>query len=200
MGAFILTNKLIMTIFEQLIELAPECVKISTDHGFWEEGDKRNKGEMVALICSELYESLEGHRKGKICIVRNDKHVEKFMEDEPNNWISWFKNHVKDTTADEIADAVIRILDYTYGWKLPVLVRDYSKESFGNYAHDLLRLNWYILLAFEEKFVIHPGKDWGYALAAIIKFCEWYNIDIVQHCKWKMRYNASRPHKHGKNY
>jgi len=189
-----------MTIFEQLLELAPECVKISTDHGFWEEGDKRNKGEMVALICSELYESLEGHRKGKICIVRNDKHVEKFMTEEPNNWISWFKNHVKDTVEDEIADAVIRILDFTYGWKLPVLVRDYRKPSLENYAANILLLNAIVIDASSEIPLSGFGKDWGYALAAIIKFCEWYNIDIIQHVKWKMRYNSSRPYKHNKAY
>lgn len=196
-----------MTTFEQLIALAPECVKISTEHGFWEEGDKRNKGEMVALICSELYESLEGHRKDKRFIATEVTY--NFLDGKvtttnpatyQETWNNAFEDTVKDTVEDEIADAVIRILDYTYGWKLPVLVRDYRKESFGNYGHDLLRLNWYVLLAFEEKFDIHPGKDWGYALAAIIEFCKWYNIDIVQHCKWKMRYNASRPHKHGKNY
>lgn len=59
------------------------------------EGNRltRNKGEMLALIHSEISEALEGVRKDKM-----DEHLPQF------------KNEVV-----ELADAVIRILDYAHG-------------------------------------------------------------------------------------
>jgi NTP pyrophosphatase (non-canonical NTP hydrolase) len=185
-------------ILGQLLSLAPHIYQTNIDKGFWEQGEGRSKGEMIALVNSELYESLEAHRKGRITCA--DDQIINLDNYEGDPWIACFKNHIKDTIQDEIADAVIRLLDYTFGWKIPVLEREYRKTSMGNYGHDVLRLNWYILLAFEEKEDIHPGKDFGYAFAAILTFCEWYNIDIVKHVKWKMRFNDSRPYKHNKSY
>jgi hypothetical protein len=104
---------------------------------------------------------------------------------------------------DEIADAVIRILDYTAGWDIPLLEREYRKQSTGNFGHDVLRIVQYCLYAYHldtDDTVQFPGKDWGYVLTAIIKFCEWYNINLLQHVQWKMQYNRTRPHKHGKSY
>jgi hypothetical protein len=99
-----------------------------------------------------------------------------------------------------MADVAIRIMDYVFGWRCMFYPRDYRKESTGDLAEDLLRLVWYILLAHEQKEELHPGKDWGYAWAALIAFCGWWNIDLEWHIQQKHRYNVSRPHKHGKNY
>lgn len=76
-----------------LNELALECFVNNMD---WyrdpETGEHivRNKGELIALIHSELSECLEYERKGGL-----DKHVPRFLGAEV-----------------EMADAVIRILDY----------------------------------------------------------------------------------------
>lgn len=34
----------------------------------------------------------------------------------------------------------------------------------------------------------------------VLDLCAYKNVDIESHIKLKMRYNALRPHKHGKNY
>jgi NTP pyrophosphatase (non-canonical NTP hydrolase) len=59
---------------------------------------KRNKGEMLALIHSEISECLEGVRKG----IKDD-HLPQY-----------------DMETVELADAVIRILDYAAGHNLPL--------------------------------------------------------------------------------
>ena len=65
------------------------------DKGFWEAGLSRNKGEMIALMHSELSEALEGFRHGN-------------PRDE----------HCPDITSVEIemADCIIRILDFCHGF------------------------------------------------------------------------------------
>ena len=72
--------------------------------GFWEADD--NIGMALMLIVSELSEGLEALREGTIC--------------EPGMALRclsgdfeplWFKANVKDTFEDELADALIRLMD-----------------------------------------------------------------------------------------
>lgn len=65
-------------------ELQEECARISEENGWWDE--PRETGTMIALMHSELSEGLEAVREGNI--------------------------HGKDGLAEELADTVIRILDF----------------------------------------------------------------------------------------
>lgn len=186
----------------KLLKFAPDCTRISAEHGFWDDKEKRDKGEMVALMVSELSEAVEGDRKGR------HTNTPGFLKDIENalpegtdfyerEWTRSFVHNIKDSISDELADTVIRVLDYVHGWGHHMVSSEYRKESTGNFAHDVLRIQWYIILAFHDNI---PGKNWPYVLAAIEKFCEWYKIDIEQHVQWKMKYNETRPFLHGKKY
>lgn len=76
------------------------------EKGFWD--NPRNVGELLMLVTSELGEAMEAHRKGKFA----NGHL---MADSYADWKEWFENHYKDTFEDEIADAVIRLLDLSAG-------------------------------------------------------------------------------------
>lgn len=65
-----------------------------------------NIGELLMLVTSELGEALESHRKGKFS---NWEHFENDIS--KLGKIESFKLHIKDTFEDEIADAVLRLLD-----------------------------------------------------------------------------------------
>jgi NTP pyrophosphatase (non-canonical NTP hydrolase) len=71
--------------------------------GFWDS--ERNVGEMLMLVVSELGEAIEAHRKNQ---MMTDNSQDIFTDE-------WFKENVKDTFEDEIADAIIRLLDMSGG-------------------------------------------------------------------------------------
>jgi NTP pyrophosphatase (non-canonical NTP hydrolase) len=85
-----------MTMVTAINELAADINKGNRARGFWD--GERNKGEMIALIHSELSEALEGLRKDNT----SDKLPLHTAEEE------------------EMADAVIRILDYAAGFGLNI--------------------------------------------------------------------------------
>ena len=74
----------------------------AVDKGFWDgeilDGVKRNTGEMIALMHSELSEALEGDRK-----PHPDKHCPGF-----------------DNLAVEMADCVIRIMEFCHARDIPL--------------------------------------------------------------------------------
>lgn len=203
-----------MTAKECYDKYAHESYQNSFDHGFWEGGETRSKGEMVKLMISETSECQEADRKGDVynptthMKVSRERDIHGYfaqwawevVEANPEAWENWFRSEVKDTTGDKLADVAIRIMDYVEGWRCHFFEREYRKPSMGNFSHDLLRIDWYILLAFEQKEDLHPGKDWGYALAAVCKFAEVWNIDLDWHIEQKQRYNRSRPYRHSKKY
>lgn len=72
-------------------------------------------GTQLMLIVSELSEALEADRKGRhadheeIDTLENESYS---WADSPITYMDTFEKTVKDSHEDEIADAVIRLLDY----------------------------------------------------------------------------------------
>jgi len=87
-------------------KLSKEIHQNAKDKGFFET--KRNLGELLCLIHSEVSEALEADRESNYC-EENIKHV---LEIEDNNkFQQLFETGVKNTFEDELADVLIRVLD-----------------------------------------------------------------------------------------
>ena len=94
-------------------KLAQEIHEGNKARGFY-EGEK-NIGEMLCLVHSEISEALEADRKGKY--FKQSPNIDDFSSDNEFNdvgeryWKIEFESSIKDTFEDEIADAIIRLLD-----------------------------------------------------------------------------------------
>lgn len=87
-----------------LNESSKIILKNNIEKGF--NNPNYNIGELLMLITSELGEALESHRSGKFSQWKSyEKDIENIGE------IESFKKHIKDSFEDEIADAIIRLLD-----------------------------------------------------------------------------------------
>lgn len=101
----------------EIASAAEACYENSKAHGFWPERERpalydyhtRNKGEMIALMHSELSEMLEGVRK-----PGQDQHCPEFTSEEI-----------------EAADVLIRLFDYCHGWGLRLGEATLAKMAFN---------------------------------------------------------------------
>ena len=87
-----------------LNELSKSIHQDNVERGFYD--DPRQIGTLLMLVVSELSEALEADRKNKHCSV-----VEYALTPEGELDVEKFKEKVKDTFEDEIADAFIRLFD-----------------------------------------------------------------------------------------
>ena len=86
-----------MTFEKQWDKIAKQIYKNAVEHGFWK--GEVNDGERMALIHAEISEALEALRDGN----------------PSSNKIMEFTN-----LEEELADAVIRIMDYAFGKDLDI--------------------------------------------------------------------------------
>jgi len=193
---------------KELNDLAKQIHQNAKDKGFWD--NPRNTGELFMLIISEASEALEAHRK-----VRKAD-LKQFALPHNGNVTDeqWFKisfeNCIKDTTADEIADVVIRILDYCASQEIEIkpallstTIVSLDSDNFGaalfQICGEIQRAGEYALT--NDIWEIAKSKDNIHsALALIIQLCEREEIDLLKHIELKMRYNATRERMHGKAY
>lgn len=87
-------------------KLSKEIHENNKAKGFYE--DKKNIGEMLCLIHSEVSEALEADRKD-VFATKNILAVNGWVTDE--DFKESFKRGVKDTFEDELADIMIRVMD-----------------------------------------------------------------------------------------
>jgi NTP pyrophosphatase (non-canonical NTP hydrolase) len=86
-------------------ELATQIHENNKAKGFY-DGEK-NIGEMLCLIHSEVSEALEADRKNEH--TKNIRVVNGWVSDD--DFTRSFKENVKDTFEDELADIMIRVMD-----------------------------------------------------------------------------------------
>lgn len=205
-----------MTTTTNLNELGKQIHENAKAKGFWDE--PRNTGEIFMLIVSELSEALEADRKGRVADM--DMFQSRYSQrngvrsTEMLAFIYAFENEVKDTVEDEIADVVIRILGYCAVQKIDAdferfddLDSESHTKNVGEYLISITGSVYYAsvsarALDFKENeddrdnltLEIHE------ALAKLFGFAESRGFDLCQHIQLKMKYNATREHKHGKKY
>ncbi len=187
-----------------LNKLRDRAYKTACEHGFHDE--QKSDSHWLMLVITEISEAVEADRKNKHADIENFvKHTtttaykqtdERYVED--------FEEFIKDTVEDELADIVIRLLDFAGVRKINIDISHdihYSKKYFDSFSfigasYNLVQIvmdNDIIEELMEEDTV-------NFSLSFVIQWCKYMNIDLFQHIEWKMRYNELRPFKNGKNY
>ncbi len=209
-----------MTIQER-IEQAKAIYKNACDKGFHDPravgGNETDSNEnehsvehYLMLVITELSEAVEAHRKGADASNTIDDYLEYGADLDGRFVPSMFEEHIKDTWQDELADVYIRLMDLM----MDLINKDkhFSMRRFMEGVEGIRLMRCIDRTAFTKRcFMLverisevpssHPEIRqyalFGIALSIQKLFPE---LNLDWHVAEKMKYNATRPRLHGKNY
>ena len=168
---------------EKLQKLAKEIYEIAVAHG-WHEDTKPNE-LCMALVMSEVAEAVEADRK-HISVNGNIEGFHKLIG-VGHDFKTVYRDYIKGSVAEELADIVIRLLDYInmrwgdkYEWW-------YSPHSF-RIPDEFPVAAWKLVKVHLNEGSMNVRDSIQY----VIEWADKLNIDLEEHIKWKMRYNSLR--------
>ncbi|WAX07150.1 hypothetical protein BF695P2_00020 [Bacteroides phage BF695P2] len=158
--------------------------------------------EIFGLIISEMCEAMAAERKGRF--VNSD--IYDMVLGCEEGFENVFKQNVKDTVSDELADVFIRCLDATGKYNKDnndivifkhciderVKILNKTPNTFAYYVYNLAY--W---VTSNEKICCNYFTTIMEICAAIAII---HNIDLGRAIEAKIRYNETRGYKHGKKY
>lgn len=176
--------------------------------GFWDK--KRNEGEVLFLIITELAEMCEADREGRIGYIKQYEdsiNRSKKFKYSPKHKTSikrdFFEKYVKDSMGDELADAFIRMCDYCAGFKRDINEKSIKNISTGFIQHRIFENLGEELLIISHLITLSDDNNQDNS-NLIFSYMIWLshklNIPLEKHVKLKMWYNSTRPKMHNKKY
>lgn len=188
---------------EELNALKELAYKTAVAHGFHEE--EKPDAYWLGLVMSEMGEAINADRKGWLAdaVLFNDDLAKMPFKDS-------FEAHIKDTVEDEIADIVIRLLDFA-GMKGYELSTDENLDSFILSALEELKTSGMpglLLIFIYALFYNFRLGNLECCVCRTIRILSGYfekmtggsDCDLWWFVKQKMRYNEQRPILNGKKY
>ena len=190
---------------DMLNRYAKDCHERSVAKGFWDE--PRNTVHYLMLVISELSEAVEADRIGRWAKLDHDT-IDTLQRIEGTPYAQEFLRLVKDTVEDEIADAVIRLLDLLFdllgGYELKssdldkVRGADVDRLPSEELPYILFWVTEELCRLWRAECLRLEGIP--YAIKALEQLCDHLGIDLMMHIELKLKYNETRPVKHGKKY
>lgn len=174
--------------------------KTAVEHGFWD--DTPNYEHLAMLVITELSEAIDADRHGKHADTEGYDVGRAFVngymmgfEDRIEGYKTAFKDYIKDTTEDELADACIRLMDMMGYYKIS-FIRD------DTFTSDLDKPLCEFCFRVTEALMAPHGEIYACqkALNMLLGYAEHIGIDIEWHIHEKMAYNEQRPRLNGKYY
>lgn len=194
-----------MVTKEKLDSLTTRAFDTACSHGFHDV--ERSNAHFMMLVLSEIGEMVEADRKSRRVKLHGDEldNTLRF-----NDFVPTFEILVKDTMEDELADVVIRLLDFCgkrgislfMGNDGIVDMQDKFVEMFGDMS--VCEQCFYLSRVVTSIGDDAPAHDLPSLVACAISFCfefaTFHKIDLLWHIEKKMAYNETRAKMHGKNY
>ena len=189
---------------ETLNRYAKDCHQRSVAKGFWDV--PHSVGHYLMLAYGELHEAIEADRIGKWAKLTPEavKNLRVVSDGAFTKAFLWF---VKDTVEDEIADAVIRLLDLL-GWIIGDSTLAGFEVNVGRGAYEkeeppvMLTDALFPIIANASDNLIFSNTTAGIlnSIKTLEQLCDHLGIDLMAHIDLKLKYNETRPAKHGKKY
>ena len=180
---------------EKFKKLAKQIYATATRLGWHNEKEKKSNDLWMCLVMTEIAEAVEADRKGTYghtleYKAEYSRHIE--AEEDEILWRDYYENHIKPSREAEMADVVIRLLDFAYtafgdsmNWE-KVSIEPVPDKDFPDIAYYFV------------KELLYPNPN---AIFTCLRFMyEWaarLDFDLDWHIRMKMMFNATRPYKHG---
>lgn len=199
--------------------LRDEAYSIAVSHG-WHDEEKSNE-HWLMLIVTELCEAVEADRKkmhAQIDVYRERamhglRELKLEADIQRKYEFSLFEDYIKDTVEDELADVVIRFLDFSglkglnlesvdrmkddeYYVDCPEVIEEFADQTFTEVSYELCDM-LFRSLAYPFELSERRLKRF---LCYLMFYCHHKGIEIEWYIEQKMEYNKQRPFKHNKEY
>ena len=171
-----------------LKELAQEIHENAKAKGFYDDAaDKEFVNHQIFEIIKEIGEMHEAYKKGRFAADLSE-----------NETIESFETDIKDTFEDEMADVVIRLLDFMHYFKIEIL----QPSIFPDDIDTLNSKYWLSLECCKMMNGIYKGEYflWMDVVNHIYTIANLHNVDLDKHIQAKMAYNTTRDRLHGKKF
>lgn len=197
-------NNIILS-FKELNTLKDTIHATEVAHGFHDE--EHTVGHELGMVLSEIGEAIDADRNPN-APVPTQKTIDEALElaGKPDKqhvaFIAYFKEHIKGSVVEELADVAIRLLDLAgsldveFGRGDDIETADWcGKETLPNrlfnFAMTLENLSWNC----------HDGGSYASVLEDITTIAnDFTHLDLWQVVRLKMLYNDMRPRLNGKKY
>lgn len=187
--------------------LRDRAYKCACEHGFYDTW--LSNEHSLCLVISELMEAVEADRKGKyfkgISTFEREFNRYSALVDETKRFECAFEKYVKDTVPDELADAVIRLLDLAGLVDIDKAdIYDFTNEpEYKDWDDALKEMSFTERMFFLTSILTNDGDIAEVIKASIVIIflnADLLYIDLLWHIDNKIRYNELRENKHGKRY
>lgn len=184
--------------------------KTACEHGFHDQ--ELSNEHYFCLVISELMEAMEADRKGRLGKKSKSRFEMDYnrypaLVEEEKRFKCSFEANVKDTLPDELADAVIRLLDLAglRGINLELAngdIDDYIEDMAESCKDETFTESIYAIstlpVRYDGLYDFHTTiNDMVLSIFGLAKHLE---IDLLWHIEQKMKYNKLRDKMHGKKY
>lgn len=191
-----------------LNELRDKAYQCAVVHGWHEEN--LSDEHFLCLVISELMEAVEADRKNRHASVKFFNHSIDYALRElhltghnlSNYFFNSYKENIKGSVEEELADACIRLLDLAglRNVDLGEVNSDELKCSEGFFDWTFTESVFSMVCNITDTDYIETHSFDSFlrvALVEILVFCVQKEIDIFWYIEQKMKYNELRPYKHG---
>ena len=192
----------------KLVKLAHENAK---NKGFHDK--PMSNLRKIILIITEICEGYEHFRCNDRAKI---KEFTKWYESNPSYFNQFFESTIKNTLEEELADVFIRLLDFigSLGWEINDIefplngVKAENEEYFDKKIFQMILDITSIVIKHPKNMnfndSLKPTKlvkgTFTEMFLSLIKLARYFKFDLIQVVEWKMKYNESRPHLHGKEF